>query len=259
MEVPVIRKCKAKGFTLIELLVVISIIAVLISILLPTLKNAKRQAVVISCMSNLKQIGIGLVVYGTDNNFQFPTANSIALTQIWNPGVEWPDTGNRQNFVDIAGNNAYSEIYFCPFLIKSGYSPRSSTTPDPSLPWANAGYTNYFALSPNGTCSVGYNMLFLGHTAWHDFTYSGNPDLDGDGTADPPAPGHADAAIVSDHNVVNTGDTFEVPTAAVHTDAFIQQVPFTDSNVLYADGHAETHGTLDENIYVQRGISIYPY
>ncbi len=132
---------------------------------------------------------------------------------------------------------------------------RSSTNTDPSL----AHYINHYAVYADGTYGVGYNMLFLGHTARHDFTYSGNPDLDGDGTADPPAPGHADAAIISDHNVVGPGDTFEVPTAAVHTDAFIQQVPFTDSNVLYADGHAETHGTLDENIYVSRGSDIYPY
>ena len=253
IEVPVVRKCKAKGFTLIELLVVISIIAVLISILLPTLQNAKRQVVVLSCLANLKQMEIGLMVYVTENNFQYPTANSNAITQIWNPVMESPDTGNRQNFIDIAGNTAYSEIYFCPFLVKNGYSPRSSTNTIPSL----ARYLKHYDVGTNGTCSVGYNMLFLGKTSWHDFTYSGNPDLDGDGTADPPAPGHADAAIVSDHNVVNPGGTFKVPTTAVHSEALL--VPFTDSNVLYADGHAETHGTLDENIYVQRGISIYPY
>ncbi len=241
------------AFTLIELLVVISIIAILISLLLPTLKGAKRQVMVLSCLTNLRHIGVGLQVYVTDNNYQFPTPRSIAVTQVWNPAVESPDTGNRQNLIEIAGSNASSELYFCPFFVLGGYSPDSST--DPSSP-----YAKHFDVSTNGTCSVGYNMLFLAGDSWHTFAFSGNPDLDGNGVADRPAPGHSNAALISDHNVVNPGDTFAVPVTAAHSRAL--WVPFQDSNVLYADGHAETHGTLDENIYVQRSAftpSIYPY
>ena len=238
------RRRSLHGFTIIELLVVISIIAVLISLLLPTLKAAKRQMMVLSCMNNFKQIGIGLQVYVTQSNDQYPPANSINVTQIWNPAVESPDTGNRQNLVDIAGNTESSLLYFCPFFVKAGYSPDSST--DLSSP-----YKRHFECALNGICGVGYNMLFLAGTAWHSFEFSGNPDLDGDGVADPPAPGYSDAAVVSDHNSVGSG-TFEVPETAVHSDAFTNHVPFRDSNVLYADGHAEMHGTLDPNIYVHR-------
>ena len=233
---------RRNGFTLIELLVVISIIAVLISLLLPTLKAAKRQMMVISCMNNLKQIGIGLMVYATENNYQFPTPRSVAVTQIWNPGTEVPDSGNRQNLIEIAGSTTSSELFFCPFFVKGGYSPDSST--DPGSP-----YARHFDVQVSGLCNVGYNMLFLAGTSWHSFNFSGNPDLDGDGVSDPPAPGYSDAALISDHNVVGSG-TFEVPGTAVHSEA--HNVPFRDSNVLYADGHAETHGTLDPNIYVHR-------
>lgn len=55
-----------KGFTLIELLVVIAIIAILAALLMPALEQARRQARVTACASNLKQIYVALVLYGED-------------------------------------------------------------------------------------------------------------------------------------------------------------------------------------------------
>lgn len=68
-----------KAFTLIELLVVISIIAVLCSLLLPSLSSAKESARSIYCKNNLKQIGVGLRLY-LDEYVKFPPMLTTNLT-----------------------------------------------------------------------------------------------------------------------------------------------------------------------------------
>ena len=79
------------GFTLIELLVVISIIALLLAILMPALRNAKEMARGLTCMSKEKQFGIAMAAYGADFNGWLP---------------QNPYSGNRSRVSDPVVNTA---------------------------------------------------------------------------------------------------------------------------------------------------------
>jgi len=78
-----------KGFTLIELLVVIAIIAILAAILFPVFARAREKAVQTTCLSNVKQLCLGTLMYAEDYDGRLPAV-------FWKE----PD-GTRHNWVDV--------------------------------------------------------------------------------------------------------------------------------------------------------------
>jgi prepilin-type N-terminal cleavage/methylation domain-containing protein len=83
---------RSKGFTLIELLVVIAIIAILASILFPVFARAREQARKTVCLSNMKQLGLAMLMYTQDYDEMLPAgaANWWAASDIcnWNNGYK---------------------------------------------------------------------------------------------------------------------------------------------------------------------------
>jgi prepilin-type N-terminal cleavage/methylation domain-containing protein/prepilin-type processing-associated H-X9-DG protein len=82
---------RLRGFTLVELLVVIGIIALLISMLLPALQAARRQANTVKCLAHLRQFGAVFQIYANDNQGYFPMAFHAYAPN----GDSWGPTAGR--------------------------------------------------------------------------------------------------------------------------------------------------------------------
>ena len=78
-----VARARRSGFTLVELLVVIGIIALLLSILLPSLSRAREQAKMVQCLSNLRQLGLAMTMYADSNKGRFPAPAVGALPDDW--------------------------------------------------------------------------------------------------------------------------------------------------------------------------------
>lgn len=82
---------KNNGFTLIELLVVIAIIALLLAIIIPSLRKAKEHALFLICKSNLKAYGVGMVTYLSENNDCFTQSFAGVFSGTSTSSHQWHD------------------------------------------------------------------------------------------------------------------------------------------------------------------------
>ncbi|BDI28973.1 hypothetical protein CCAX7_10240 [Capsulimonas corticalis] len=86
-----VTKRKVQGFTLIELLVVIAIIAVLAAILFPVFAKAREKARQTACLSNLKQLSLGMMQYVQDNDETYPSGYNGQSTHVSDGQLSyWP-------------------------------------------------------------------------------------------------------------------------------------------------------------------------
>lgn len=93
---------KRRGFTLIEMLVVIAIIAILAGLLLPAIQLARKRARRIECASQVRQVALGMSLYGDDNDGMLPAADANWST-------------NLATYVDQSGSNPGQRgVFVCP-------------------------------------------------------------------------------------------------------------------------------------------------
>jgi len=135
------RQYKIKGFTLIELLVVIAIIAILAAILFPVFARARENARRSSCMSNLKQIGLGAMMYVQDYDERFPLGivGDIPITAptflsgsayctgmpcgLFKVGDAHNAGGNYVSWMDLLQPYAKStQVFVCPSQVNAAYN-----------------------------------------------------------------------------------------------------------------------------------------
>ncbi|MCW3052556.1 MAG: prepilin-type N-terminal cleavage/methylation domain [Chthonomonadales bacterium] len=105
---------RRNAFTLIELLVVIAIIAILAAILFPVFAQAREKARQTSCLSNLKQIGIGLIMYQSDYDSMYPPSQLGVAPLI----VSWPTM--------IQPYIKNEQVFVCPSTFPGTFAPDST-------------------------------------------------------------------------------------------------------------------------------------
>lgn len=152
---------KKSAFTLIELLVVIAIIAILAAILFPVFAQAREKARQTSCLSNMKQVGLGLLMYVQDYDENYPRADYWAPTPPLNPAATGTFAARVNHYKWPAWVLPYTKnvnIFRCPSRT------RDQIAWDQNGEYKGDGYALNLSVSGRPLNPVGENPSFLGGT-----------------------------------------------------------------------------------------------
>jgi len=193
------------GFTLIELLVVITIICILAAIIMPAVSKVKAAAYQTQCLSNLRQIGVGIGLYAGDHDGYLPGPTSPG--SLWTEQSAWYHYGDETlpvlltpylglPVVTKTATPQYAPIFMCPaFAVQAkGALTYSSTVPyayvtTASIKLTNGSFVNPFNNPPVRMASL-VSMTSTSSWAITDADQQDRPSSESDYANMPPKPVH---------------------------------------------------------------------